>query len=197
LAVALRTPSQEKTFSLAGTMHYHPVHQRGITVSATTSTAQQPEVIRVVYKIPNARYYETGEATPETSEAYAAVLRDFLVLSHESTVSHKNLLTLIRLAWGNMPGARPYMVPVPIVQYADFGCLADLQKSKQLCNSHKLRLLMDMATGLEFLHRCDIVHGDFKSENVLVFAHPDFRYFAKLSNRPTNVPPTYPETPAL
>ncbi|KAL6244526.1 hypothetical protein RBB50_008768 [Rhinocladiella similis] len=160
-----------------------PVHQRGVTVSTTTPpAAQQSKIARVIYKIPNVDFYETGEATPESNGAYASILRDFLVLSHESTILHENLLTLVGLAWGNMPGERPYMIPVPIVQYADFGCLADLQESKQLCNSHKLRLLMDMATGLEFLHRCDIVHGDFKSENVLIFAHTDFRYCAKLTD---------------
>ena len=45
-----------------------------------------------------------------------------------------------------------------------------------------------MAAGLEALHACEIVHGDFKLDNVLIFKHPDRGFLAKLSNFSHSIP---------
>jgi serine/threonine protein kinase len=46
----------------------------------------------------------------------------------------------------------------------------------------QFRLCHDVARALHFLHTCFIVHGDVKSENVLIFQHRDRRFIAKLGD---------------
>ncbi|KAF8415869.1 kinase-like domain-containing protein, partial [Tirmania nivea] len=45
-------------------------------------------------------------------------------------------------------------------------------------------LLLDIVNGLEALHECNIIHGDIKPDNVLIFPQENAPYFviAKLSD---------------
>lgn len=84
--------------------------------------------------------------------------------------------------WENNPvGGCP--LPVLVLEQATFGTLIDLQRrplTVRYCV--KQRLCLDIALGLEVLHDASIVHGDLKSENVLIFSHPERGYIAKLSD---------------
>ncbi|PVF98802.1 ankyrin [Serendipita vermifera] len=43
-------------------------------------------------------------------------------------------------------------------------------------------LCIDIGRGIQALHECDIVHGDIKMENILVFPHRQRKYIAKLAD---------------
>ena len=45
-----------------------------------------------------------------------------------------------------------------------------------------MELALDVASGLELLHACDIIHGDVKLENVLVFSSENGSARAKISD---------------
>jgi serine/threonine protein kinase len=79
-------------------------------------------------------------------------------------------------------------IPVPIVQYAEYGNLSDYQRQHLLDFDQKGRILLDIATALDFLHKCDIVHGDVKSENILLFENRPSGILAKLSDFGSSLP---------
>lgn len=60
-------------------------------------------------------------------------------------------------------------MPVLVMQCARYGSLADFQASPRVLNGPtKARLSLDVAKGLLALHGCRIIHGDVKSENILL-----------------------------
>ncbi|EPE28021.1 Protein kinase-like (PK-like) [Glarea lozoyensis ATCC 20868] len=95
---------------------------------------------------------------------------------------HENIVDFLGLWWENNPyGGCP--LPVLILEQANYGTLIDLQRRPlTLRYTVKRRLCLDIALGLEALHEASIVHGDLKSENVLVFKQSERGYIAKLSD---------------
>jgi serine/threonine protein kinase len=88
-------------------------------------------------------------------------------LSHPPLRSHRNIVDLIGYGWTASFGVS---LPFIVVECAELGTL----DTYLLCNppqswSIKLRLLSDVAAGIDVLHRCKLIHGDVKMQNVLLF----------------------------
>ena len=76
-------------------------------------------------------------------------------------------------------------VPALIIERAKFGSLADfLGRREQISDDEKLALCADVTAGLLALHRSEVIHGDVKADNVLVFegSGPERQYCAKLAD---------------
>ncbi|PYH94510.1 kinase-like protein [Aspergillus ellipticus CBS 707.79] len=136
----------------------------------------------VVYKVARVAFTETGAPTPQTRHAMKATLMELYSLMHEPLRQHPNIVELLGLAWGSNYFDPSHRLPVLVVEYADHGNLADLQKKHDLPPATRGRLALDIGEGLEMLHRCGIIHGDVKSENILICSHPEREYIAKLSD---------------
>ncbi|KAJ7125808.1 hypothetical protein C8R43DRAFT_1111468 [Mycena crocata] len=115
------------------------------------------------------------------------ILLEMRTLMHEPIRYHPNIVRLLGLCWGASPGTRS-IFPVLVLEYAEFGSLAHLQanNSTPFSFAMKKKLCHDVAKGLAILHACDIVHGDLKHENVLVFRNKvkdaEVEYTAKLAD---------------
>jgi serine/threonine protein kinase len=74
-------------------------------------------------------------------------------------------------------------VPAPrlIVEYAKFGTMSEYLQSHSVGINDKIDLCLDIASGLQMVHRCGVVHGDMKLLNILVFEVED-RRVAKISD---------------
>lgn len=107
-------------------------------------------------------------------------LRDLLLeaqaLLHYPLIKHRNIVDLLAYGWDS--GAIPYLV----VDYADLGSLDCFLRSTSTTPDQKTQIAVDIASALELLHACDIVHGDLKLENVLVFADSVTGFTVKLSD---------------
>ena len=136
----------------------------------------------VVYKVARVHFDERGDPVSSQRVNYASILLDLMVLSHDPILNHPNIVSMLGLAWGDNGFPKSCEIPVPIIEHANLGSLADHQANHVLVTSEKLSILRDVAMGINFLHQCSIAHGDVKSENVLLFQDSQGHITAKISD---------------
>ncbi|KAH7069402.1 hypothetical protein FB567DRAFT_554950 [Paraphoma chrysanthemicola] len=96
------------------------------------------------------------------------VLLEVQVLCHLNTLHHENIVELLGYGWDAGP------LPFLVLELADLGSLDAFLQRNELSWSQKELTLIQLASGLELLHACGIIHGDIKLENILVFSkEPD------------------------
>lgn len=123
-----------------------------------------------------------GDAAFRNEYCYT-VLQELRVLSHPNLIDHENITGLLGLDF--LEDFDDYRVawPMILVEYSEFGTLDAFQQDLGPLHPTVARnLLLDIGTGLQSLHDCNIIHGDVKSENVLVYGHRNRQYVAKLSD---------------
>ncbi|KAK5747442.1 hypothetical protein LTR17_000083 [Elasticomyces elasticus] len=90
-------------------------------------------------------------------------------LSHDPIRQHPNIVELLGLCWETDAHDLSRKWPVLILEYAEGGTLQDfLDKHRDLTRGRRENFAMEVARGLQILHKCGIVHGDLKPANVLV-----------------------------
>jgi serine/threonine protein kinase len=141
------------------------------------AAAQSPEPVAVALK----RIRPSGS---QTRESFHCVITDLLCLTHPLLRYHENIVDLLGLGWEDSPSESDHRLwPYLILEYSSIGSLADLQTSRgPLTYRQKEMLSQDVAYGLSVVHFSNIVHGDIKSDNVLVFPDKKRGYVAKLSD---------------
>ena len=162
-----------------------PVERDKVTVTASTHHLQPKLPAYIVYKIPEIRFGPTGHAVTDGAHErnLASVLLEFFALKHLPIRLHPFLPSLLGFAWGQNKYILGQRVPIPVVDYAEYGNLAAFQASHQLNFDQKRKVCWQIGTALAFLHECGICHGDVKSENVLLYPTADqTAYKAKLTD---------------
>ena len=99
-------------------------------------------------------------------------------LTHPPIRDNKNIIGLLAIAWEERDG----LWPILISEFADLGTLASYQIAKGLAPLEMTSFLLDVACGLHALHSCNIIHGDIKSENVLIVRVSESEVRAKLAD---------------
>lgn len=151
----------------------------GLTLS--TRQGQHDEKV-LVYKTARIEFSDLGEPLAKDRRAMNSVLMELYALMHPPLYKHANIVTLLALAWGTNPFEPSYRLPVIVTEHADHGNLADLQAREVLSSEVKQSISLDIGRGLKILHQCGIVHGDVKSENILIFSDTGKKYVAKLGD---------------
>ncbi|KAL4902358.1 hypothetical protein BDW74DRAFT_180863 [Aspergillus multicolor] len=94
-----------------------------------------------------------------------AVLRETLIMNHAPLAHHPNIMHFLGYGWDLEEERLSLFITM---EFAPAGSLRNyLQSSKRPFRAKEI-LAGDIATGLMALHKCGIVHGDLKLDNVLV-----------------------------
>ncbi|KAL9600642.1 MAG: hypothetical protein Q9219_003075 [cf. Caloplaca sp. 3 TL-2023] len=113
------------------------------------------------------------------SDRIRVIFNELLTTCHPPLRSHPNIVKLHGIAFETEgPADALNAMPVLVPECAELGNLAEVletarKEDRAIAFHDKLLLCVDIAHGLEILHACDIVHGDVKCENVLVFEKED------------------------
>ncbi|KAF9894839.1 hypothetical protein FE257_004460 [Aspergillus nanangensis] len=119
----------------------------------------------------------------EKGELLRAALLEVRILTHQPLQDHPNIIRLLQLIWEPDPDLLDHAWPVIVLEYAENGTLADFQEDHRDAGfALKKQLCRDVGNGLLALHASDIVHGDLKSENVLVCNTSSGGVVAKLAD---------------
>jgi serine/threonine protein kinase len=111
--------------------------------------------------------------------------RELRVLTHNSLRNHENIVRLIGVGWETKRLSQSTSVfhwPFFVLEHSRYGTLMDWLDEGTASFEARRDLVVDVGLGLQALHGCDVVHGDVKSENVLVFYHPTRKYVAKIAD---------------
>ncbi|KAJ5151046.1 uncharacterized protein N7482_010298 [Penicillium canariense] len=99
-----------------------------------------------------------------------SILREVLIMCHPPLVHHPNIIDILGYGW-SVESQRPS--PFISVEFASKGTLREYMRDKVRPIRTKLVLMGDVGTGIMALHKCGIVHGDLKMDNIVVFSSLD------------------------
>jgi ankyrin repeat protein len=114
----------------------------------------------------------------ESEQSGIAILRELKVLSASSIRRHPNIVRLVMYSWEESFVETPTISPVLSLERAT-GSLAQIQGARKLSYAQKRGFILGVSRGLSVLHSCGVIHGDLKSENVLLFQQGN-EFVAKL-----------------
>ena len=103
------------------------------------------------------------------------LFNEVLTMTHPPLAAHPNIVQLLGIGFESEgPDSDRNVMPTLVPECAELGNLAEVletakREDRPLPFDQKLAFCVDVAHGLEALHACDIIHGDVKCENVLVF----------------------------
>jgi len=101
---------------------------------------------------------------------YNASLREIRALTHAPLRSHPNIITLLGVGWEPDINHHDVTWPVLVLEYSEEGTLRDYQRERPGMEFlEKMQFCEDVGRALLAIHGSGIVHGDVKSENILVF----------------------------
>lgn len=110
-----------------------------------------------------------------TADRIRVIFNELLTMNHAPLAAHPNIVNLLGVGFETEgPSDTQTVIPVLVLECAELGNLAEIletarKEDRPLAFHEKMSLCLDVAQGLEILHACDIVHGDVKAENILVF----------------------------
>lgn len=93
-----------------------------------------------------------------------SLLREITILIR---LNHPNIIKLIDVVVGSPDNINSNNVSIilPLANYS----LYDYLSKVNLNNAHKLNITWQILKGLEYIHSKDILHGDLKTDNIIIF----------------------------
>jgi serine/threonine protein kinase len=148
----------------------------GMTFSVERKEAKGRKLVAVKH-IRKAFIQSNNDSTiPGMKGILGAVLLEIKVLLHLNSLQHRNIVRLLGYGWDDGP------VPYLVLEYADLGSLDEFLQGNKQPWAEKDRVAIGLASALEMLHACEVIHGDIKLGNILVFANRKRGFDAKLAD---------------
>jgi serine/threonine protein kinase len=107
----------------------------------------------------------------ELQKRLSVVKRELRVLMHPPLRTHSCVVSI--LGYGYIMNASQNIAPYLVLEFSAHGTLAQYLQTCNIPLEERRELALDVAVALRSLHDCQIIHGDIKMDNVLVFDSAD------------------------
>lgn len=153
-------------------VHTEALEETRFVAAGETFSVSQCNYEGGVVAIKRIRLIEDGKGSEHQNfqRRLQSVLREILIMCHPPLAHHPNIISLLGYGWSV---ERQRLSPFVSLEFASGGSLRDFMKERTRSIQAKLILMGDIGAGLMALHKCGIVHGDLKAENVVVFSTLD------------------------
>jgi serine/threonine protein kinase len=149
---------------------------------------------KVLLKTPGQLFRDDGAALD--LDELRGVLTEIQVLSHMPLYLHDNIVRLLGVRWHCEQFAiNPAVQPQLVLEAAECTLEDFLVEHEDISFESRVRLNLDMVSGLEALHGCGLIHGDINPRNVFIKCVPKAdgrgrlrRYIAQLANFNSSFP---------
>ncbi|KAA8900219.1 hypothetical protein FN846DRAFT_909357 [Sphaerosporella brunnea] len=155
---------------------------------------QEVALKKLNLELPRTRSTINPNAT-ELHQLLAAASLEVRVLSNTLLRQHPNIVDLLAISWEELgaeegqPDSFTSIRPILVVELA-YQEHPTLDEYFQYCVKNdvaismdtKINIISDVADGLAAIHLCEIVHGDVKPQNILLFYKEGGRLVAKISD---------------
>lgn len=126
-------------------------------------------VARKIAKFSIPKAFRNVEIDSEEYNRLRVVLFESDFLSHPAIKEQPHIASLMGFSWDETDGG---YAPCLIMEVASYGNARSFTTNSTLKEADMFALCGHVSSGLAFLHTCNIVHGDVKQENVLIFSNP-------------------------
>ncbi len=116
------------------------------------------------------------------SKLLHSLAKEYRILRSEPLAKHENIVTVYGCCWQTLPTGPSQPSPTLVMEGTTLGDLSNFSRLRALTMRERLKLCMDITSGLEALHAQGVIHGDMKPNNVLVFRPWGRRYTAKIAD---------------
>ncbi|KAJ5996312.1 serine threonine protein kinase [Penicillium canescens] len=146
------------------------------------SKLDPPPATTIALKIfRSAKQGSPSEARAARQKVYDSILREMKAFGHPSLSNHPHVLKLLFVGWNSN-----YAYPFLAMELGDHGSLDHILRTRGPgpTTRQKRNLTIDIALGLQAIHKAGFIHGDLKPDNIIVFSSgdPARQISAKLSD---------------
>jgi serine/threonine protein kinase len=135
------------------------------------SKLDPPPATTIALKIfRSAKRSSPSEARAARQKVYDSILREMKAFGHPSLSNHPHVLRLLFVGW-NSNHAYPFLA----MELGDHGSLDHILRTRGPgpTTRQKRNLTIDIALGLQAIHKAGFIHGDLKPDNIIVFSSDD------------------------
>lgn len=162
----------------------------------TTAKLDSPHLLRRQLAIKTPKLRQDGHSA-HNSKLLHSLAKEYRILKSEPLAKHDNIVTVFGCCWQTLPTGPSQPTPTLIMEGTTLRDLSDFSRLRALTIRERLKLCLDITSGLEALHAQGVIHGDIKPNNILIF-HPWGRgYTAKIADFGSSILLSSTELPCL
>jgi serine/threonine protein kinase len=135
------------------------------------SSADPPPTTTIALKIFRSSKQNSQTKTRSARQkVYDSILREMKALAHPSLSNHPHILKLLFIGW-----SKSHTYPLLAMELGEHGSLDHILRTRGPgpTTRQKRNLTIDIALGLQAIHKAGFIHGDLKPDNIIVFSSDD------------------------